>query len=87
MLLLGDVGEIQKLIERASYVADRVGRNRLEQRAQFVPLGAAAGARRFRQRADAFDAIHESAAAIRRDDAAEDFAQQPNVVAQCFIEV
>ena len=67
--------------------ADRVGRNRLEQRAQRVPLRAAAGSRRFRERADAFDAIDECLAAIGRDDAAEDFAEQSHVVAQGFVEV
>ncbi len=81
VVLLGDVGEIQELVERARHVHQPVPRQAGEVGAQGLPVRLAA-ADVLRERADRLDGLEEVGAPIRLDHLAEQLAQQADVLAQ-----
>ena len=82
LALIGDVGEIEKLVEGADKVREIVPGQGGEAVAEHLPILGGAAARPFRQSAHHLDAGNEIVAAMVRDDVAEETAEQPHVVAQ-----
>ena len=82
MALLGDVGEIEELIEGAGDVGEEVLGNVRQATAEALPVRIGAAPCRLGQGADVLDQIDEPSTPMATDDATENVAQETDIVTQ-----
>ena len=86
-MLLGDVRKIQEVRECARQRRRGFDRERCEERRQFRELRLIARTRGLRQRANALDGLEQLLAAASPEGLAEEFPQQPHIIAQRLMRV
>ena len=82
VLLLGDIGQIQKLIESAYHRYQRIIRKVLQQTEEFFPFGVIAQPGFFGLFADQFDLLHHGLTVLRGDGLPQQLPQHFYFVAQ-----
>ena len=80
--LVGDVGEVQKLVEGACDVGQRVFGQLGEIGTQGVPVGGGSAPGALGQRPNGLDAVDEGVTPVRGDHPPEKLAEQPHIVPQ-----
>ena len=86
-MLLGDVGEVQELRERARDRKRRVDRHAAERARQALEVLALAGAGALGERAHAFHGEEQLLAFARLERIAQQFAEQPHVIAEWLVNI
>ena len=87
MMLLGDVGQIQELRERARDRKRRVDRHAAERAGQALEILAFAGAGALGERAHAFHGQEQFFALARLERVAQEFAEQAHVIAEWLVNI
>ena len=87
MLLLGNVGQIQEVGERASQWNSGVYRQLLELGGECLKIAIVACARRLGHRANALDGFEQLRALVRSQRVPEKLPEQPHVLPQRFVRI
>ena len=82
MALLGDVGEVEELIEGAGDVREQVFGNVRQAATQPFPVRIRAPPRRLRQRPNVLDEIDKASTPMPTDHATKNVAQEANILPQ-----